>query len=336
MSKRKNNDRDEREEILDDEDERGGFNLPWWVHAIIIGIIVLIIAGSVWALYRWNTGTKITFDKTEDMSIYEVERLDNVFYLTAEDLEGHEDDGVNTILCLGNDAFTYVAGENSLSSKIASLTGSTVYNAAFPSSCVSLRTATYDSSYPLDLFSFYNVTQAMVSGDYSEMAAAAASMEDSTYSQSVEVLQNIDMESVDMIVIMYDAQDYINQRAGRDFNDADNPITFMGAYHAGLSALREAFPYIRIVVMSHTMCYAYTSEGQIVSGDTYDFGNGALPTYLQHIIDTCEELGITFVDNYYGTVDESNSDEMLVDNIHMSDACLDIIAEHFTELLFGE
>ena len=218
------------------------------------------------------------------MSQYETERLDNVFYLTSEDLEGHVDDGVNTILCLGNDAFTYNSGDKGLASRIAALTDSTVYNAAFPLSCVSLRTATYDSSYPMDLFSFYNVTQAMVSGDFSDMEAAAAAMDDSTYSQSVDVLQNIDMDSVDMIVIMYDAQDYLNQRAGRDFNDADNPITFMGAYHAGLTALREAFPYIRIVVMSHTLCYAYTSEG-VVSGDTYDFGNGALPTYLQHIIE---------------------------------------------------
>ena len=335
MSKRRDEERDEREEIFDDEEERAGFNLPWWVHAIVIGVIVLIIAGSAWALYRWNTGTKITFDQTDDMSAYEVERLDNVFYLTSEDLEGHEDDGVNTILCLGNDAFTYVTSEKGLAAQIGTLTGSTVYNAGFPSSCVSLKNATYDSSYPLDLFSFYNVSQAIVSGDFSDMAAAAATMEDSRYSESVDVLQNIDMDSVDMIVIMYDAQDYINQRAGRDFNDADNPITFMGAYHAGLSALREAYPYIRIVVMSHTLCYAYTSEGQVVSGDTYDFGNGALPTYLQHIIDTCEELGITFVDNYYGTVDEDNAGEMLVDTIHLSDVCVEVIANHFAELLFG-
>lgn len=310
-------------------------NLPWWVHAAILGTIALIIGASAWALYRWNTGEKITFTKTDDMSQYETERLDNVFYLTSEDLEGHVDDGVNTILCLGNDAFTYNSGDKGLASRIAALTDSTVYNAAFPLSCVSLRTATYDSSYPMDLFSFYNVTQAMVSGDFSDMEAAAAAMDDSTYSQSVDVLQNIDMDSVDMIVIMYDAQDYLNQRAGRDFNDADNPITFMGAYHAGLTALREAFPYIRIVVMSHTLCYAYTSEG-VVSGDTYDFGNGALPTYLQHIIDTCEEIGITFVDNYYGTVDESNSSELLVDTIHLSDDCVELIAEHFKELLFGE
>lgn len=310
-------------------------NLPWWVHAAILGTIALIIGASAWALYRWNTGEKITFTKTDDMSQYETERLDNVFYLTSEDLEGHVDDGVNTILCLGNDAFTYNSGDKGLASRIAALTDSTVYNAAFPLSCVSLRTATYDSSYPMDLFSFYNVTQAMVSGDFSDMEAAAAAMDDSTYSQSVDVLQNIDMDSVDMIVIMYDAQDYLNQRAGRDFNDADNPITFMGAYHAGLTALREAFPYIRIVVMSHTLCYAYTSEG-VVSGDTYDFGNGALPTYLQHIIDTCEELGITFVDNYYGTVDESNSSELLVDTIHLSDDCVELIAVHFKELLFGE
>ena len=310
-------------------------NLPWWVHAAILGTIALIIGASAWALYRWNTGEKITFTQTDDMSQFETERLDNVFYLTSEDLEGHVDDGVNTILCLGNDAFTYNSGDKGLASRIAALTDSTVYNAAFPLSCVSLRTATYDSSYPMDLFSFYNVTQAMVSGDFSDMEAAAAAMDDSTYSQSVDVLQNIDMDSVDMIVIMYDAQDYLNQRAGRDFNDADNPITFMGAYHAGLTALREAFPYIRIVVMSHTLCYAYTSEG-VVSGDTYDFGNGALPTYLQHIIDTCEELGITFVDNYYGTVDESNSSELLVDTIHLSDDCVELIAEHFKELLFGE
>ncbi|MCR4903590.1 MAG: SGNH/GDSL hydrolase family protein [Butyrivibrio sp.] len=336
---------DEEEDDLDDEaDEDGHYkkksidlaNLPIWVHGIIIGIILLIFAASAWALYRWNTGTKITFSKTDDISQYEVERLDNVFYLTAEDLEGHEDDGVNTILCLGNDSFTYNSGESGLAQQIAEKTDSVVYNAGFPSSCVSVRNVVYDSSYPLDMFSFYNITKDIVSGDFSGALEAAGTMEDSTYYQSVDLLQNLDMSTVDMLVIMYDAQDYLNQRAGRDFNDADNPITFMGAYHAGIKAIREAYPYIRIVVMSPTMCYAYTSEGQIVCGDTYDFGNGALPTYLQHIIDTCEELGVTFVDNYYGTVDVDNSDDLLLDNIHMNEECISIIANHFAQLIFNK
>ena len=88
--------------------------------------------------------------------------------------------------------------------------------------------------------------------------------------------------------------------------------------------------------MSFPMCYAYDSSGSLVNGDMYDFGNGRLTTYLQFMIDVSGATGVSFVDNYYGTIHEDNSSEWLLDNIHVNAACNEHMADHFITAIYGK
>ena len=306
-------------------------DIPVWFHFVMLGIILAVVIFSVVKLVRWNMGTA-ELDKTETGS-FEVEVLDQIFLLPEANKEGHVYDDEETILFLGNDAITYQQGADGVVYKVAERTGATTINCGFPSSCIANKNAHFYEGDAIDAFSFVNVANSIVSGDYSQMEQYAGAFDEGTYQTSVEKLKNVDFDKVDTIVIYYNAQDYLNGRNGMDPNDAFNTITYRGALNAGIKALQEKYPHIRFVCMSFTMCYGYDSTG-MVSGDRVDLGNGKLTTYLQFMIDVSGERGVSFIDNYYGTIDEDNASEWLTDIIHVNEACNDHIAKHFVDAIY--
>ena len=306
-------------------------DIPVWFHFVVIGIILAVIAFSVFKLVKWNQGTA-ELDQTETGSM-EIEVLDQIFLLPEANREGHEYDDEETILFLGNDAITHMQGDDGVCNKVAQKLGATVINCGFPSSCVANKNANFYDGDAIDAFSFINVANSIASGDYSLMEQNAGKFDNGTYQASINNLKSLDFNKVDTIVIYYNAQDYLNGRIGMDPNNDVNPITYRGALNAGIKALQEKYPFIRIVCMSFTMCYGYDSTG-MVSGDRVDLGNGKLTTYLQFMIDISGERGVSFVDNYYGTIDEDNADQMLTDIIHVNEACNEHIAQHFVEAIY--
>jgi hypothetical protein len=219
---------------------------------------------------------------------------------------------------------------------ISSRLGATCYNCGFTGSTVALKNAEYSDDYILDNYSFKNVADCIVNENFDSLISNATSFEDFSYQINSQLLSSIDFNKVDTLVIFYDAQDYLKLRIGMNPDNDQDPITYSGALNYGIKKIQEKYPFIRIVCMSFTMCYAYNSEGTLVSGDRYDFGNGKLTTYLQFMIDNSGATGVSFVDNYYGTVHEDNSSEWLLDNIHTNAECNKMIANHFVSAIYPD
>ena len=317
---------------LNNNEERGGVQIPRWVHITAIAIIVAVIAFSVFKLVRWNMGTVETEGVVE--GDFEVEVEDQVFLLPEDKKALGQDDGQETILLLGNDILTYYKDENGFAQILEKKTGATVVNAGFPASTIAMKNASPSDDYPLDYFSFYNVAQCIVNEDLGQLQSAATKFEDSTYDYSADALAALDMSIVDTLVIFYDAQDYISLRIGLNPDNDSDPVTYSGALNAGVKAIQEKYPFIRIVCMSFPMCYAYDSTGALVNGDMYDYGNGRLTTYRQFMLDVSGATGVTFIDNYYGTIDADNSSDWLLDNIHVNAACNEHMADHFISVIY--
>ena len=326
-------DYDDNYEDYDDEPvgKRGKGRVPKWLHLTFIALIVLILAFSIYKLVKWNLGgTKLELAEGD----FDVEIEDQIFLLSEDKKAGHEYDDEETILVLGNDAITYDAAETGVVGQVAAKTGATCYNCGYPSSTVALKNGTYSDDYALDAFNFSNVCDAIVNEDYSNLFEKAKNFSDYTYTTSTQTLSEIDFNKVDTIVIFYDAQDYLNLRIGMNPDNDQDTLTYSGALTYGITKLQEKYPYIRIVCMSFIMCYAYNSEGKIVSGDRVDFGNGKLTTYRQFMIDVSGATGVSFIDNYYGTIHEDNSGDWLLDNIHVNAACNEHMAEHFISAIY--
>ncbi len=307
--------------------------IPGYLYIFLFAVIIGVVGFSIFKLLRWNMGTVTTEGVVEGDFEYEV--LDQIFLLPIDKQGMKTDDGKETILFLGNDILTYYSNEDGVAEKICSKLHADGIKAGFPKSTVALKRIPEDHGYDLDAFSFYNVAKSLAENDFSWMDEVAGNFTDYTYRKSTDLLENLDMSSVDTLVIFYDAQDYISRRIGMNPNNEDDPITYSGALNSGIKMIQEKFPYVRIVCMSFPLCYAYNSEGELVSGDRHDFGNGKLPTYLQFMIDVSGATGVSFIDNYYGTVHEDNSDAWLLDNIHLNAACNEHIAEHFVKAIYS-
>ena len=117
------------------------------IHLILLGAIVLVIGFSAYRLYKWNKGTPSDYDPNYQTTDFDVEVMDNLIPLAPDKREGFEDDGVTTILCLGDDPFSLELGENGLARQIAQKTGATVYNGSFTGTTMATQFDYYNDGY---------------------------------------------------------------------------------------------------------------------------------------------------------------------------------------------
>lgn len=306
------------------------------IHVVLLAAIVLIVAFAAYRLYRWNQGVPSDYDPSYQTTAFDIEVMDSIIPLAPDKREGYADDGVTTVLCLGDDPFSLDQGENGLAEQIAKKTGATVYNGSFTGTTMSMQNPTYQDWYYLDAFSFACVAQSLASGDFDTMRHAAAYSYDEAFPKTTELLASMDMNSVDILCVMYDASDYINARPCDDPNAPYDPVTYTGALRSGVKAIQDAYPHIRIVVMSHTFCHHINEEGNFENGDRVDLGHGTLSHYLQKELDATMDCGVSFIDNFYGSVNEDNYLDYMTDYIHFNDAGRELLADRFVQCILPD
>ena len=285
-----------------------------YIHLALLAVILLMFLIAAIRLIIWNIGEDSGYDPNADTSEFDTEPQDYIQPMDASLLEGHEDDGVTTIVTLGNAPFSDERGSTGLAEKIAQKCDATVYNCAFPDSYLSMKYEEYTDSYPQDALSLYLVTASFCGGDFTLMEHAAGLVEDTEGTQAaLDTLKNVDFSTVDMIVIMYDLSDYMDDRPVMDENNDINLITWNGALNASIDLIQQTYPHIRIVVLSPSYGQYTDENGNLVNADTEDLGNGTLPDYVLHEIDVAMANGVSILDNYYGSVTENQAAECLKD-----------------------
>lgn len=328
---------DETEE--DDDGERNGPRRPVNLHFVFIGLIVLILAAALIRLFIWNKGEKIEVDPNEDTSQFDVETEDYIMHLDSRYLEGRTDDGMTTILCLGNEPFASERGENGIAGRLEKKLGenAVVYNAAFENTTLSCKNSAYDESYSPDAFNLYWLTKTICLQDFTLLDSLIDdfSAESPNAKESLDTLKGIDMDTVDVLLIFYDGSDYLNDRIITSPYDLSDIATCSGALGSSLSLLRQTYPHIRIVVLSPTFACQVDAEGNYLPGSSTNtpYKNGFLSDYMIAEKAVAVENGVTFIDNYCGTITEDNYDRYLEDNIHLNDDGRELLAERIQNVL---
>lgn len=306
-----------------------------YIHLALLAVILLMFLIAAIRLIIWNIGEDSGYDPNADTSEFDTEPQDYIQPMDASLLEGHEDDGVTTIVTLGNAPFSDERGSTGLAEKIAQKCDATVYNCAFPDSYLSMKYEEYTDSYPQDALSLYLVTASFCGGDFTLMEHAAGLVEDTEGTQeALDTLKSLDFSTVDMIVIMYDLSDYMDDRPVMDENNDINLITWNGALNASIDLIQQTYPHIRIVVLSPSYGQCTDENGNLINADTEDLGNGTLPDYVLHEIDVAMANGVSILDNYYGSVTENQAAECLTDGYHLNEAGRERIAQRFAEKIF--
>lgn len=306
-----------------------------YIHLALLAVILLMFLIAAIRLIIWNIGEDSGYDPNADTSEFDTEPQDYIQPMDASLLEGHEDDGVTTIVTLGNAPFSDERGSTGLAEKIAQKCDATVYNCAFPDSYLSMKYEEYTDSYPQDALSLYLVTASFCGGDFTLMEHAAGLVGDTEGMQAaLDTLKSVDFSTVDMIVIMYDLSDYMDDRPVMDENNDINLITWNGALNASIDLIQQTYPHIRIVVLSPSYGQYTDENGNLINADTEDLGNGTLPDYVLHEIDVAMANGVSILDNYYGSVTENQAAECLTDGYHLNEAGRERIAQRFAEKIF--
>lgn len=304
------------------------------LHFILIAAILLIACVSVYRLNRWNQGTKLS-DDTEDIdtSQFDIEVLDMILPMDASKLEGHEDDGVTTILCLGNNPFSDDRDSTGLAAQIAAKTGATVYDCAFPDSSAACKYPVYNPEYTRDHFNFYYVMECFRANEFTAIASIANDEPDPRFAETVEVMKTVDMDKVDVMIIMYDSTDY-NQGTPSDNPDNPHDVTaFTGGLKTTLENIKNTWPYIRIFIMSPTYAQAIDENGNYLNGTITDMGNGTLNHYMIKEADVAMDCSVSFIDNYYGTINEDNYSEYMKDYMRYNEKGREKLADRVADII---
>lgn len=309
------------------------------IHTALFLVFIIMLGGIVYRFFNW--GNKI--DPNEIIAENRESAPDTYdLILPLMDKNGNtvpKRHDSTTIVCFGNAPFSDDrASEDNLANMIAQKTGATVYNCSIQGSYLAAMNYTLrPSQAPLDVYNFYWLTQLSAKADiYHRAGRAAEILGDETPPEAQEVydtLWNLDFNDVDVVVIMYDASDYL---AGHGMYNDDNETDieyFTGNLEAGIELLQTTYPWIRIIVMSPTYAYAVDESGNYVSSDMYTYGWDVLSTYVIKEYQSCFNRSVTFIDHLYGTINEDNASEYLTDNLHLNKAGRELVADRFVKAL---
>ena len=316
------------------------FKINW--HIIFLAVVVVSVILIVHRFSNWGIRINLNdMDITDDGS-YDVEVNDDILPLIYNGDAAAAQDNVTNVVLLGNDTFAQNRGtKDDMANMIAELSGATVYNCAVTDSYLTATHYTFKADVdPMDAFNFYWLTTLIAMENEVPCSVALNEQPDKLPPEAQEVfdtLRTIDFDTIDVIGIMYDANDYLDGRKIIN-HEKDNDIqAYLGNLEAGLALLQETFPHIRIIVMSPTYAYAINEDGEYEDSELYSYYTDAEPMHLSHysqLVGNITSLhGVTFVDNLYGTVNALNADSYLLDNINLNVKGREKLAERFVYAL---
>lgn len=293
------------------------------MHMLLAVVAVIFIVAIIGKFSNWGVFVDIS-EIESDHSLGYLDVLDDILPLMDENGLPMEAGEVDNIVVFGNAPFADDRdSEDNLANMIAEASGATVYNCSVGSSYLSAQWPYFDASQaPLDAYSFYWLTVlATTDANAHYYPESVAALGDNTPPEAQEVydtLTTLDFNTVDVIAIMYDASDYLAGRRMYDDANRTNIQHFTGSLEAGIELWQREYPHIRIIVMSPTYAYGLDENGEYVSSDIQRYGQDVLSTYVIKESDSCAYRSVSFIDNLYGTVTETNADEYLIDHLHLN------------------
>lgn len=315
-----------------------GFRSFLNIHTLLAAVFVVMVVSIVTKFRNWGVFVDIN-DIHSDSSLGYLDVLDE--FLPVSDEAGNiiSNGIVENIVVFGNAPFAdNPDSEDNLANLIAENTGAQVYNCSVSNSYLAARHPYFDASIaPMDAYSFYWLITLGVGGlnahYYPEAENALGDLLPPEAQEVYNTLTTLDFNEVDVVVVMYDASDYL---MGHEMYDDLNPTNiqcFTGNLEAGIELLTSDYPHIRVIVLSPTYAYALNEEGEYVSSDIYRYGQDVLSTYVIKQSDSCNSRCVSFVDNLYGTITEDNADRYLIDNIHLNTEGRRLVFNRFMEAL---
>lgn len=299
-------------------------------HILFFAAVVIIVTIGVIKLSAWNKGVKSDYDPNATDTGFDTESMDFYSAPTEEQTSGQKDDGVNSILLMGNNVLAKWRGESDgIAALLEQYSGGKVYDLSVDRSYMSVKNFPFEEDYPGDVFSFYWMANCLANNDLTLLRDYSKVYEgDDHIADIIATAESIDMSAIDTLVIFYDHHDYEDGRLlqrvhGENERQTDSCVECL---RQGIQLMRTNYPQIRIIVASPYYNFVEKDGKLLPSGETALKEStelvqyGTLADYLIAYMNTAAELGCSFVDNYIGTINADNYKEYLDDELKYPNA----------------
>lgn len=288
---------------------------------ILIGLLFIIAGLVVFAVYRvnrWINPVTLNIELSRDDYDNYVDNYDILTPLTDNDGYLVRQD-VKTILILGNNPFYDDANDtDGLAALLEMESGANIINCSIPGTCMSSGTASPDfEENPSGLYSPYYLTSLLLyKGDlyttFLENELAFGDIIPSNASDVVKILYETDPSDIDVIIYMYDLNDYEQDNIIYDPEDEFKLYTVCGNLNSAFKMIELSGLQIRPIVMSPYYTGYVDENGQAVSREFYSNTFGRPSDYVLCMADTvAASCNASFVDNYFGSITEDNYSKYL-------------------------
>lgn len=307
------------------------------LHICLLALIALILIVSVVILVRWNKGNKVEIDPNNAQQ-FDYEDEDYVVYWDQNQKEGYVDDGELSILFLGDDVISDYTADTGIANLVESnIEDAVVYNAAFSNTTMTAANLNFDENYGLDAFSLYWLGKCIELDTFDLLDNSLPNVggDTSGYQDAIDTLKSVDFNTLDVIVIYYGLNDYLEGRQITHLGVEDDKTAYTGSLYATVTMLQEKYPNLQIIIASPTYCYVDANDDS-TGCDTTDTGEGMLADYMVAAKNIAVMLNVSYMDNYYGIGMnlETAADKYLEDNMqHPNAAARKIIADRITEFI---
>lgn len=155
------------------------------------------------------------------------------------------------------------------------------------------------------------------------------------FQETMDYLYQVDFSQVKVLVIEHGSNDYNGGVPLDNPEDKYDITTFGGALRRSLKLLMEAYPDMRILIVSPMYC----SLGENHDKKCYEnrYGNGGfLQEYVELEKEIAKEFGVEWLDAYHESgIWEDNASEYLADCLHLNakghELLSDFLAEYLSE-----
>lgn len=153
------------------------------------------------------------------------------------------------------------------------------------------------------------------------------------FTETMERLSNVDFSQVKLLVIEHGSNDYNAGRAVDNPEDPYDAATFGGALRKTLKLLQEAYPDMRILLVSPIYCALGENNNRKCYDTQYGSG-GFLQEYVELEKEIAAEFGVEWLDAYHKSgIWEENATEYLLDYLHPNAKGHELLSDFLAEYL---